>query len=1219
MASPSDELEAERRSKKKELDQIQKAISSGNLDRGRIEALESIQANIVEKLSRIKDLQRRSNEIAQEELEAHLKTIRGGSAASDARSVTKDSSGGPVREPYDSEEAKRRLQKAGQVAGHTIKTTGRAAWWLGGKGVGAARGAYISGKGVVGATNQLVQQHSGTIAFIVIAVCVVLFEFYSVYAGDWPTRVGIYTVLVFITLLFFRDFELTKRAALAAIVMNVIWYAYLSASGNPAFSDQLNSQLAKAIVTVLLLPAFAWWFLYLEPNVEIAKFFRGIGWIPIAGIMLALVYPALTSAAGLIPTPATGFDPQPAARDAVGFILSGAGEALRDFVCYIGIGGGACSAADSWLARITEPFAYDATTVHEIQNHNLGVYIRDASVDGTVEVSGYRAGSFLPKSIDFYVHAPIPEDIEIDLCNARAEDLKAFPGICDNSIRITCTVDDVASTQIIPRSELSIRGAVASLGSLFSCRMLPPSDRALSRAGATVSKRAQVMVEYPFVTTTFKLIRAVSINHATSREALSELRNFRESRVISSGGPVIVEVTDSEFMTVYDTDPGDGFAQESLIIRLRAEPEVRIDGIDQMIVFVPNGSRLESTGPGSYCEFREGDEIVSEHRAICDLEVRCDSGLVDCGGTCIDQGLYDAIDPRECEDFGRESGSRDDTNMCRNELEELIGESMLERPSKIYLLSADAINRINADLGNGAFDQESGWVAARARTNNIDIGCRLVVDDRTEFLQEERLVTERALNIITSYRVSHAQDLTVRFSGIAEPIPQLTPSQALCSIEGLSTSIPTGIMPVSGSVVRLTEPFGTTPRSNKVGYHKGVDLAGSYPGDDPMIRSSWDGTIVQVVSDCRNGAKSCGGGYGNYVLIRTDTRHGTFLHRYAHLDQNDQTLRNLKKDDGVYAGQPLGKMGDTGQSTGVHLHFEVEAENAYLNPLYFLPESEVRALGGFDTVFSRAVALKSHYRISCIPITHDYTSDEIVGVREAASNIANKFGVNDKAHKVSLVIDAAIEQGIPPDVLLGVAMQENQFNHRVGIGNQGIWTSRSGETIALSVDGESVGMMQIQAVGKQTICQERWREYQQKNPDVSSYADAHVDLRFHISCSAEILKDKYKEAERLLGQHGAYCGARCICDPEKSEYIEEFYDQRTIFPPSTDQWIAAVKGYNGWGCQPTEAEARNYVNKVFVYAGEAREAASIVKNREDISAPAGSPSGGGSDGIQLFE
>lgn len=133
--------------------------------------------------------------------------------------------------------------------------------------------------------------------------------------------------------------------------------------------------------------------------------------------------------------------------------------------------------------------------------------------------------------------------------------------------------------------------------------------------------------------------------------------------------------------------------------------------------------------------------------------------------------------------------------------------------------------------------------------------------------------------------------------------------------------------PVIG-FVHLTSPFG--PRWGTL--HKGVDFAppGNLKGNSYPIAAFADGTVVAAQGNCGIGNRSCGGGYGNFVMID----HGNGLKTvYAHMEQGSVQVglgRNVK------AGDVLGLMGNTGDSTGKHLHFEVIANGTKVNPAPYL-------------------------------------------------------------------------------------------------------------------------------------------------------------------------------------------------------------------------------------------------------------------------------------------
>ncbi len=106
------------------------------------------------------------------------------------------------------------------------------------------------------------------------------------------------------------------------------------------------------------------------------------------------------------------------------------------------------------------------------------------------------------------------------------------------------------------------------------------------------------------------------------------------------------------------------------------------------------------------------------------------------------------------------------------------------------------------------------------------------------------------------------------------------------------------VLPID-SDIKVTSKYG--PRRRRM--HRGIDLK-VYTGD--TIRAAFDGKI-RIRSFERRG-------YGNYVVIRHPNGLETI---YGHLSKF-----LVNENDVVRAGQPVGLGGNTGRSTGAHLHFE---------------------------------------------------------------------------------------------------------------------------------------------------------------------------------------------------------------------------------------------------------------------------------------------------------
>jgi murein DD-endopeptidase MepM/ murein hydrolase activator NlpD len=121
--------------------------------------------------------------------------------------------------------------------------------------------------------------------------------------------------------------------------------------------------------------------------------------------------------------------------------------------------------------------------------------------------------------------------------------------------------------------------------------------------------------------------------------------------------------------------------------------------------------------------------------------------------------------------------------------------------------------------------------------------------------------------------------------------------------------------PINGA--RLTSGFGNR-RHPVLGYtrlHAGVDFGA--PIGTPILAAG-DGIISRA---------SVMGGYGNVVDIAHD---GTWSTRYGHLSR---FAPGLRAGDRVTQGQVIAYSGNTGRSTGPHLHFEVRRNGAAINPM----------------------------------------------------------------------------------------------------------------------------------------------------------------------------------------------------------------------------------------------------------------------------------------------
>lgn len=156
---------------------------------------------------------------------------------------------------------------------------------------------------------------------------------------------------------------------------------------------------------------------------------------------------------------------------------------------------------------------------------------------------------------------------------------------------------------------------------------------------------------------------------------------------------------------------------------------------------------------------------------------------------------------------------------------------------------------------------------------------------------------------------------------------ELTISQVLIVPDGVKPAeIPTSprirqITPNAGTVVAsgsFVWPASGSISQYFAWYHKGIDIANRA---SPDILAADAGTVI--VAGWPDSY-----GYGNRVIIDHGNGYRTL---YGHLSRI-----YVVPGQTVSRGSSIGKMGSTGRSTGIHLHFEVIKDSTYLNPLSVL-------------------------------------------------------------------------------------------------------------------------------------------------------------------------------------------------------------------------------------------------------------------------------------------
>ena len=121
--------------------------------------------------------------------------------------------------------------------------------------------------------------------------------------------------------------------------------------------------------------------------------------------------------------------------------------------------------------------------------------------------------------------------------------------------------------------------------------------------------------------------------------------------------------------------------------------------------------------------------------------------------------------------------------------------------------------------------------------------------------------------------------------------------------------------PVAGT---LSSDFGYRehPTEGEERFHYGVDLAAD------------TGTEVRCFADGSVTAVGDSSSYGRYCVVAHEGGYSTL---YAHCSRI-----TVSSGAAVRRGEKIAEVGDTGMATGPHLHFELQRDGTYLNPVYYV-------------------------------------------------------------------------------------------------------------------------------------------------------------------------------------------------------------------------------------------------------------------------------------------
>lgn len=267
----------------------------------------------------------------------------------------------------------------------------------------------------------------------------------------------------------------------------------------------------------------------------------------------------------------------------------------------------------------------------------------------------------------------------------------------------------------------------------------------------------------------------------------------------------------------------------------------------------------------------------------------------------------------------------------------LIGKLYAEKDYKSYQVNLVPIKTEKDSIDYLSMKNDLALVDHTVRQLNSFLTSKNLSDGKIEMLAQDSISNAVYLAKQTNRYSQYLMDLQNKLQQVPLGIP--TDGYISSQFGKRVNPIPTKVMMASmstpktevkiveekdslGNVIKKTIPAPVVSQNNapaekdQIQFHKGLDIGVAYGSD---VRSAASGKVIFA------GVK---GGYGNCVIIS----HGNGLDTlYGHLS----TIM-VKANDVVKVNDVIAKSGNSGRSTGPHLHYEVHKNNTPVNPKLFM-------------------------------------------------------------------------------------------------------------------------------------------------------------------------------------------------------------------------------------------------------------------------------------------